>query len=626
MESLRLYLRLISCLKFYWKRLVLAIVLMVLCAVFSGFSIGMMLPFVNVIFGGSDMLNISGTGEAGQAEAAAPAAVSSVQERVREWILSFYMADSAVVSLVRICISILVLYLLKGIFTYFLSVTMIWLEQNVVRDLRNALYAHLHKLSLSYFHANRTGQIISRITNDVGLVRSTISTGFLTFLRDFMLTAAYAGIVIWISWRLSVVAFAVMLPIAYFVGRLNRRLRRYSTRAQEKAADYTSVLQETISGIRVVKAFGMKGFEKNKFRRHTDGFFNAVMKQQRAAVLAPPMTEYLGALGAVAVLYYGGMQVLHGNLLSPDWFLIFLAAMLSIMHPGKSLVRANTVIQEGLAAARRVFYVLDTEPDVVDYPGAHAVDGIHKSIEFRDVSFTYDGDDYVLKNVSLEVEKGQIVALVGPSGAGKSTLVDLIPRFYDPVKGSVRLDGVDIRNLTIESLRSLMGIVTQETILFNDSVGSNIAYGMEDVSNERIVEAAKAANADAFIEALPEGYDTYIGDRGVRLSGGERQRIAIARALLKDPQIFIFDEATSSLDSESEKLVQEAMERLMTTRTTFVIAHRLSTVRNADLIVVIDDGRIVEQGKHEDLLAGGGLYKKLYDIQFEDYSPTVREG
>jgi subfamily B ATP-binding cassette protein MsbA len=618
MESLRLYSRLLACLKPYWRRLVLALVLMVFVAVFSGFSIGMMLPFVNVIFGGSDMLGLS------TANQSVPAL--SVQEKARQYILSFYVTDSPVNSLVRICLTVLVVYLLKGVLTYLLSVTMVWLEQSVVRDLRNGLYAHLHKLSLSYFHANRTGQIISRITNDVGLVRSTISTGFLTFLRDFMLTLVYAGMVVWISWRLALVAFVVMLPIAYFVGRLNRRLRKYSTRAQEKAADFTSVLQETISGIRVVKAFGMEPFEKRKFRRDTDGFFNAVMKQQRAAVLAPPMTELLGALGALAVLLYGGMEVLQGNLLSPDWFLIFLGAMLSIMHPAKSLVRANTVIQEGLAAGKRIFYILDTEPEIVDEPDAVAIDGIRDSIEFDDVSFTYDGDDFVLRNVDLKVKKGRIVALVGPSGAGKSTLVDLIPRFYDPVSGRVRIDGVDIRKITIESLRSLMGIVTQETILFNDTIANNIAYGMEDVPQERIIAAAKAANAHDFIASLPGGYDTAIGDRGVRLSGGERQRIAIARALLKDPRIFIFDEATSSLDSESEKLVQEAIQRLMTTRTTFVIAHRLSTIRNADTIVVIDGGRIVETGGHDELMASGGLYKKLYDMQFEDYSPSAREG
>jgi len=623
MESLKLYFRIISLLKPYWRTLTLAVGLMALVAVFSGFSIGMMLPFVNVIFGGSDMPGIAGTADA-VGEAAAP--VASLQESVREFILSFYLTDSPVDSLVRICLTVLVLYFLKAVFTYLLSVTTIWLEQRVVRDLRDSLYGHLHRLSLSYFQANRTGQIISRITNDVGLLRATVSAGFLGFLRDLMLTLVYAGMVVWISWRLALVAFVVMLPIAYFVGRLNKRLRKYSTRAQEKAADFTSVLQETISGIRVVKAFGMEGFEKKKFFTHTREFFAAVMKQQRAAMLAAPMTEFLGALGALAVLWYGGMQVLEGNLLSPDWFLIFLGAMLSIMHPAKSLVRANTVIQEGLAAAKRIFFVLDVVPEIADAPGAVKVDGIRDNIRFDNVSFCYEGNDHVLRDVNLEVKKGQIVALVGPSGAGKSTLVDLIPRFYDPTAGRVELDGVDIKSITIESLRGLMGIVTQETILFNDTVRNNIAYGLEGISEESIVEAARAANAHDFIEGLPGGYDTVIGDRGVRLSGGERQRLAIARALLKNPQIFIFDEATSSLDSESEKLVQEAIQRVMSTRTTFVIAHRLSTIRNADLIAVVDGGRIVETGEHDKLLASGGVYKKLYDIQFKDYSPSAREG
>jgi len=625
MESPGLYFRLISYTRPYRKRVVLAFVLMVLCAVFSGFSIGMMLPFVHVIFKGSDILEISQTSGVAAGDAMVSSVVS-VQERVRQYILSFYVTDSAVDSLMRICVSILILYLLKGTFTYLLSVTTLWLEQRVVRDIRNALYSHLHKLSLSYFHANRTGLIISRITNDVNLVSMTTSDGFLLLFRDLLLTVAYAGIVIWINWRLAIVAFVVMLPIAYFVGRLNKRLRRYSTRSQEKAADYTSVLQETISGIRVVKAFGMEGFEDRKFRRDTDGFFNAVVKQRRAAALAPPVTEFLGAVGAVAVLWYGGLQVLRGNMLSPDWFLIFIAAMLSIIHPAKSVIRANNLIQQGIAAAKRIFKVLDTSPDIVNAPDARDVEGLARCLEFKKVDFTYDGEEYVLRDVNLKVNKGQIVALVGPSGAGKSTLVDLIPRFYDPVGGSVELDGVDIRRLKIESLRSLMGIVTQETILFNDTVRNNIAYGHQEVPQSRIIEAARAANAHDFIETLPQGYDTFIGDRGVRLSGGERQRLAIARALLKNPEIFIFDEATSSLDSESEKLVQEAIQRIMTTRTTFVIAHRLSTVSNADLIVVMEGGRIVEQGRHEALMTNGGLYKRLYDIQFRDYSPTAREG
>jgi subfamily B ATP-binding cassette protein MsbA len=414
--------------------------------------------------------------------------------------------------------------------------------------------------------------------------------------------------------------------ITYIVGRIGRRLRRYSARAQEKMADMTSILQETISGIRVVKAFGMEEAETNKFFHHTGAYLRSFMKRQRAEALAPVMTEFLGAAGGLVVLYYGGMQVLSGNLLSPKWFLAFLFFMLSMIKPAKTLSQAVAKIQDGMAAGKRIFTILDTEPDIVDCDGAVDIDGIRESIEFVGVSFKYDTSDYVLRDVGFKVSKGQVVAVVGPSGAGKSTLVDLIPRFYDPTSGSVRLDGRDLREITLKSLRRIMGIVTQETILFNDTVRNNIAYGSEDLPVESVIGAAKAANAHEFITSLPQGYDTVIGDRGVRISGGERQRLAIARAILKDPQILIFDEATSSLDTESERLVQDAIERLLSSRTNFVIAHRLSTVTNADLILVIEDGRLVEIGRHEDLIAAGKVYRRLYDLQFKDYSPTVSEG
>ena len=625
MSSFPLYLRLISFMKPYWKRLTCAMVLMVLVAAFSGVSIGMILPFVNVIFSGGKLDPAAG-GEAGGILGVAPESLSSVQETVRQRVLAFYASDSPIVTLERICISILVIYFLKGLFTYLLAIVNASLEQNVIRDTRDKLYTHLHRLALSFFHASKTGQVISRITNDVTLIRMSLSAGFLGALRDLLLVIVYASIVIWISWRLALVAFLVIPPITFGVTKIGHRLRRYSTKAQEKMADITSVLQETISGIRVVKAFGMESFEANKFYRHTRGFFSAFMTQQRAASLAPPMTEFLGATGALVVLWYGGTQVLGGRLLSPDWFLIFLAAMLSIIHPAKNLTHANAKIQEGLAAARRIFHILDTVPEITDGRDAVVIDTIEREIEFAGVSFRYNDEEYVLRDVSFKVKKGQVVAIVGPSGAGKSTLVDLIPRFYDPTSGSVLVDGVDIRNVSIRSLRNLMGIVTQETILFNDTVRNNIAYGMQGIALEQVIEAAEAANAHDFISALPEGYDTVIGDRGVRLSGGERQRIAIARAILKNPQILIFDEATSSLDSESEKLVQDAIQHLISRRTNFVIAHRLSTVTNADLILVLDEGRIVESGRHEELLAAGKVYRKLYDLQFKDYPQAVREG
>ena len=626
MTSAGLYWRAISFLKPYWRQMILALLLMGLCAVFSGFSIGMILPFINVIFSGGhiDLAPAAGQPDAGLL-AGAPKSLASVQEVARQKVLSLYAADSAVVTLERICLSILAIYFLKGLFTYLLAIVSAAIEQRVIRDVRNQLYAHLHRLSLSYFHKSKTGGVISRITNDVTLLRMTISAGFLGFLRDLALVLVYGAIVVWISWRLALVAFLVIPLITYVVTRIGKRLRRYTTRAQEKMADITTVLQETISGIRVVKAFGMESFETAKFYNHTQGFYKIFLKQQKAASLAPPMTEFLGVGGLLVVLWYGGRQVLSGNLLSPDWFLIFLAAMLSILHPAKNLSYASTKIQEGLSAAKRIFAMLDTEPEVVDDPAAVDIKSLEDSIEFKQVGFRYGNEGQVLRDIDFKAKKGQVIALVGPSGAGKSTLVDLIPRFYDPTEGSILFDGVDIRKVTTRSLRSLMGIVTQEVILFNDTVRNNIAYGVESVAFEKIAAAAAAANAGDFIEGLPHGYDTMIGDRGVRLSGGERQRIAIARAILKDPPILIFDEATSSLDSEAERLVQDALQRLMANRTTFVIAHRLSTVTSADVILVIDDGRIVEAGKHDQLVAAGKVYRRLYDLQFKDM-PQILQG
>ncbi len=588
MESLRVYMRVIAFMKPYWKRLIAVLMLMIVVAVFSGISIGMILPFVNVLFSGGSLDGVEAEESAGGLFGIAAGSLDTVQERVRHKVLSFYAAGSPLETLGRICLSILALYFIKGLCTYLLSVLSVSIEQKVIRDIRNRLYAHLHRMSLAFFHASRTGQIISRITSDVGLVRRSISSGCLAAIRDFLNILVLGGFVVWINWRLALVALIVIPFITLVVAKIGRRLRRYSTRAQEKMADVTTVLQETISGIRVVKAFGMEA-------------------------------------GGLVVLYYGGMQVLEGNLLSPDWFLIFLAAMLSIIRPAKTLTQASAKIQEGIAAGKRIFAILDAEPDIVDAPDSVDIDGIHEGIEFSQVSFKYDTSDYVLRDVGFRVKKGQVVAVVGPSGAGKSTLVDLIPRFYDPTEGSVLLDGRDLRDISVKSLRGIMGIVTQETILFNDTVRNNIAYGVEELPLSRVIDAAKAANAHDFIAALPEGYDTVIGDRGMRISGGERQRLAIARAILKDPEILIFDEATSSLDTESEKLVQDAIERLLSHRTNFVIAHRLSTVTNADLIVVIDGGKLVEIGRHDDLLAAGSVYRRLYDLQFRDYSQTLKD-
>lgn len=590
--------------------------LMICAAFFDGLSIMMVLPFISVIFSGG---SISSTLASQSARGVMPktAILNTTWRSIEAKILSYFEGLSHVDALERICLVILIVYLLKGCLNYLLSITTASLEQRLTRDVRNQIYTHLHKLSLSFFLSRRTGQIISRITNDVTLIQSSISVGFLGALRDLLKILVFATLAILISWKLAVVAFTIVPVITFVISRISHKLRRYTTRAQEKLADITTILQETVSGIRLVKAFGMEAFEIEKFKDSTDGYYKAFMKQQKAGSLGPPMTEFLGTAGALIVLWYGGKQVLGGGFISPNSFLVFLYSMLSIIRPAKTVTQANAKIQEGIAAAKRIFSILDCQPDIIDSKDALDIYTIKDSIEFVNVGFSYDSREYVLKDINFTARKGQVVAIVGPSGAGKSTLVDLIPRFYDPTEGSVLIDGIDIRKIKIQSLRKLMGIVTQETILFNDTVRNNIAYGLKDIPFEKIVEAAKAANAHDFIQMLPNGYDTIVGDRGCRLSGGEKQRIAIARAILKDPKILIFDEATSSLDTESERVVQSAIQRLMENRTCFVIAHRLTTIAGADIILVIDDGRIVEKGTHSELISTGKLYSRLHHLQFK---------
>ena len=389
---------------------------------------------------------------------------------------------------------------------------------------------------------------------------------------------------------------------------------------QAKIADITSILQETISAVKIVKAFGMEKYENKKFTKETHSFFRMMLKIVRIRNFASPVTEFLSVLVGVFIIYYGGVMVLQQDTLKASEFLGFLFAIFQMMPPIKELSSVNNRIQEASAAGDRIFEILDTKPSIINIPGAKEISEFQKSIVFKNVFFSYeDSVDPVLKDISFTANRGEIVALVGPSGGGKSTLVDLLPRFHDPVSGSIIMDDIDIKDIKIEDLRSLMGIVTQETYLFNETIRNNIAYGKEDFPMEKIVEAAKMANAHNFILELPKGYDTIIGERGTKLSGGQRQRISIARALVKNPEIMIFDEATSALDNESEVLVQEAIERLMQNRTTFVIAHRLSTIRHATKIIVIDYGKIIQQGRHDELLAEDkGLYRKLYEMQFRD--------
>ncbi len=529
--------------------------------------------------------------------------------------------DKSMQMLFIIPLLIVGLYLLKGIFFYGQSYLMNYVGQRIVADLREKLYHHLQYLSLSFFTKTPTGILISRLTNDVALIQGAVSSALTSILRDSFTIIALTGVVFYQDWKLACIA-AIILPLAAIpIVKFGKKLRKFSIKGQVRMGFITSLLQETISGNRIVKAFTMEDYESRRFAAENDQYFKIIMKRQKIRALSSPVVETLGAVLMAGIVLIGGYAVIKGNS-TPGTFGSFLAALVLLYKPFKSLSMVNDVVQGGLAAGSRVFELLDITPDIRDTDGAVPLDGISGAIKFEQVSFKYE-DDMVLRDIDLEVKVGNIVALVGMSGAGKTTLVNLIPRFYDLDEGRITIDGRDIRTFTLKSLREHIGIVTQQTILFNDTVRNNIAYGDITRSEGEIAEAAKAANAHGFIEKLPLGYDTVIGERGVKLSGGEQQRISIARALLKNAPILILDEATSSLDSESESQVQAALERLMANRTVFLIAHRLSTIRNAHRIVVIDNGRIVEEGTHDELLAMNQIYKRLYQMQFRDDGKTI---
>ncbi len=514
-------------------------------------------------------------------------------------------------------LALIIVSVLKGITWYGRDYLMGYVGQRIVNDIRDKLYAHVQTLSFSYFTKTPTGVIMSRIVNDVNLVQGALTRVPSSLVQGVFTMVALTGYILYLNWRLA--AFSIIvLPLAGFaLSRFSRRFRRASTQMQEQVGELSMHLHETISGIRIVKAFGMEEYEGRRFASKNRQLFNSLMRAIKTSALSHPVMETISMLGTSLVILYGLYAIIVSKTMTPGDFFSFTVALVFFYRPLKDLNGINNTLQDGVAAAKRIFEVLDTQPEIMNRAGARELSRVVKAIEFRNVSFKYE-NDLVLRNVNLNVRAGQTIAIVGKSGGGKTTLVNLLPRFYDVTDGAVLIDGTDIREATIESLRSSMAMVTQQTILFNDTVRNNIAYGHTEKSFQDVERAAQAAHADRFIRTLPLGYDTVIGESGVKLSGGQRQRIAIARALLKDAPILILDEATSSLDTESEREVQRALDLLMQGRTSFVIAHRLSTIMNADRIIVLKDGRIVEEGRHDELLARGGEYKNLYDQQFRE--------
>jgi subfamily B ATP-binding cassette protein MsbA len=575
----------------------------------SGVSLTMIVPFTKIIF--EQDVSV-------KAEQSGPIDYSKLLKLDKETFVRLIGGDDKVERLGRFCILLLVIFMIKNIFLYAWSYLIIKVEQGVVRDLRDELFEHYHRLPLEFFHGQKAGELISRITNDITLVRGAIANGLSDLLKNLLLAIVFLVVVFLASWKMALATLIIMPPSVILISVFGKALKANSAITQQRMASITTVLQETISGIRVVKAFAMEKFELNRFMRFTGDFYRTMVRLTRIGSIAIPMTEMLGVAAGTFILWYGGRQILQGSGLTPDRFFLFLVAMFSLMQPIKVLSRVNIDIQQGLAAGERIFQILDTKPKIVEAPKPVMLKGFDHAIRFEHVRFRYAEGSFELEDIDFEIKKGQVVALAGPSGGGKSTLVDMIPRFYDPTSGRVTIDGCDIKQVGLSSLRNLLGIVTQETILFNDTVHNNVAYGRTDIGSDAVERALEAACALDFVREMPHGLNTVIGDRGVKLSGGQRQRLAIARALLKDPPILIFDEATSSLDSESEQLITQAISNLLSGRTVIIIAHRLSTIRRADLILVVENGRIIETGDHDDLITEGGLYKRLYDLQFQD--------
>jgi subfamily B ATP-binding cassette protein MsbA len=577
----------------------------VVFAALDAFSLVLVIPFLETLFRGAEEAGGAGTGWLGRLLAAT----------VGRWAGT---SGDPLDRVQGIILFILVVFALKNLVDFMRGYLVARVEQGVTRDLRRQVYDHLLDLDLAFFGRTRLGQIVSRLTHDVEQLRTLVTRELSKSVSSFFEFVAAVVFMTAISWKLTLAAFLVV-PLTMGVwGPLVQKLRRGDRRVLNLAGEVNSHILETLSGIRLVKASGAEGHERERFRALTGDYFRTFVRTERLRALAAPLTEMLAALGTVILLWYGARLVLIGGELTPEAFITFVALSTKLYAPIKYLSKLPALVQPGLAGGERVFEFLDAPIEIRDRADARPFPGLAREIRFEDVGFAYRPGHPVLRGIDLVVPQGSVVALVGPSGAGKSTLVDLIARFHDPTEGRITIDGIDARDFALASLRASLGVVSQETVLFHDTVRANIAYGMSGASASDVERAARAAYAHDFVSALPGGYDTVVGERGTQLSGGQRQRLAIARAILRDPPILILDEATSALDTEAERLVQAAIERLLSGRTVFVIAHRLSTVQRADQIVVLEDGCVVECGDHATLLARGGLYRRLHDLQFSD--------
>ena len=604
-----IYKRLWNLISPHWHILLLATIASIFYVVFNSLSIWLTASFINNILSDFDLLIKS--------QEELKENVHTWNDQLKYWTNKFIIKSTPRETIKVLCISIISVFTIKNIFLYIKNLSLSFIQFNIITQLRKKLYSHLHSLSLSFFDNNKSGELTSIVITDVSNMRAALGTSFHKVFVEPINILAFISLLFIINVKLAIYS-TIVVPITFgAIFWIGRSIRRKSRRTAKQIADIMGITTEILNSIRIVKAFGAEAFERKKFNDEQGRYYRLIYRRAKLQLFASPITETIGAFIAVVLLWVGGMDVLVHSTMESEDFIRFILILFSVLGPVRLLSNVSVNIQKGVASAERVFKILDTKPTIYSKVNAKNIKEFQSKIEFRDVSFKYDERNEVVKNINFTISKGQIVALVGPSGAGKSTLADLLPRFYDVNSGSIKIDNHDIRDLNLNSLRKLMGIVTQETILFDDTIQSNITYGIKTYSNNDLENAAKAANAYNFIKEQPNGFETIIGEKGIKLSGGQRQRLAIARAILRNPPILILDEATSSLDVEAERKVQEALENLMLDRTTLVIAHRLSTVINADKIVVLDDGELVETGDHRALYAKKGLYNKLYNIQFD---------
>ena len=589
----------------FWPILLLSTFSAIIYVIFNSLSIWLTASLINNILTDFDLLIQEHTKSAQN--------INNLNDQLKYWTNELILRETPKETLKTLCLTILVVFVVKNIFLYVKNLALTFVQFNLITQIRNYLFDHFHNLSISFFDKNRSGELTSILVNDVSNMRIALGTSFHKVFIEPINIITFISILFIINIKLATIALFIIPITSFIVLLIGRSIRRKSKRTAEQIAGIMGRITEILNSIRVVKAFGNEDYESMRFKKEQNKYYSLITRRARLKLTASPITETIGAIIGVLLLWIGGLDVLVLKKMSSEDFIRFILIMFSVLGPIRLLSNVGIQLQMGIASAERVFKVLDTKAEVSEVKDPVKIDTFRKSIEFKNVGFFYENSDSVLKDVSFNIEKGKMVAIVGPSGAGKSTIADLISRFYDVKSGSILLDGNDLRDISIKTLRKNLGIVTQETILFDETIEFNIAYGKIHYSQDELVKASKAANAYNFINDQPNGFQTIIGEKGLKLSGGQRQRIAIARAILRNPPILILDEATSSLDTSSEREVQTAIDNLMRERTTVVIAHRLSTIKQSDLIIVLEDGKIVERGNHTSLIKNNGLYYQLYN-------------